>query len=253
MEPTQSTAPPMQTLPLFPLDMVLFPGMHVSLHIFEERYKTMIMRCLDTNRPFGIVLPLAEQPQKFEPRKIRTHNIGCSARILGIEHLEGGEMDIEIEGVERFRILEQHDALPYRTGVVEAFADAAMSRARKNSADKLFGEVQTLLRDFLTRQLALLGQRVVEFDLPRDTAVLSFIAACVLPVDNADKQRLLETTDTAQRLDAERDVLRRAIAQLRRGEARVRQEGDGGPASASARARFEPIRAERYHDYLCGN
>ena len=249
-------APGLQNLPLFPLDMVLFPGMHVSLHIFEERYKAMIAYCLDTARPFGIVLPLPEQPDPHDVRKTRTHRIGCSARILAVDDLEAGEINIEIEGIERFKIIEQHEVAPYRTGIVEPFADVPMPTTQQPQADRLLTEVQTLLRDFLTRHLASQGRRIVEFDLPDDTGVLSFLAACVLPIANTDKQPLLETTNTLRRLETERVVLRRAIAQLRRQEARsgATQKVDlPRTHTATETLTYEPVSPDHYRDYRCGN
>ncbi len=106
-------------LPLFPLNTVLFPGMPLPLHIFEERYKRMIRLCLENTQPFGVVLirsgsealgPLAEP---FE--------IGCTARILEIQPLVEGRMNIITLGENRFRILSTHPQDEYLVGQVELF------------------------------------------------------------------------------------------------------------------------------------
>src|SRR4030067_2100194 len=89
-------------LPLFPLNTVLFPGMPLPLHIFEERYKRLIRDCLETHQPFGVVLirkgyeangPLAEP-----------HEIGCTARIVDIQPLSDGGINVITLGENRFRI-----------------------------------------------------------------------------------------------------------------------------------------------------
>lgn len=246
-------------LPLFPLDLVLFPGMKMSLHIFEERYKEMIGRCLDDSHLFGVILLRAEQQLTNNPRRAKTFRVGCSARILHVERLAEGKLNIEIEGVDRFRLIEQHEVESYRTGIVETLEDRPIVGAAVEITDDLREEVQTLLKEFLTRQLALMGQRIVEFDLPKDPSVLSLITACILPVENGDKQSLLEMTETAERLHSERDILRRAITRLRRsaaaggnkssknkGEVQTDETGEGVGS-------FEQIHADRYRDYVCGN
>jgi len=93
----------MRELPLFPLNSVLFPGLALHLHIFEERYKRMIEYCIAQDQSFGVVLikrgmealgPIAEP-----------YSIGCSARIHNIQKLDQGKMNIIIIGEERFKIL----------------------------------------------------------------------------------------------------------------------------------------------------
>lgn len=246
-------------MPLFPLDLVLFPGMKMSLRIFEERYKEMIERCLEDSRLFGIVLLQAEQQVTGDPQRAKTFRVGCSARILHVERLAEGRMNIEIEGVDRFRVIEQHEVESYRTGIVETLEDRPAVGAGIEITDDLREEVQTLLKEFLTRQLAQMGQRIVEFDLPKDPAVLSLITACILPVENGDKQTLLEMTETSERLDSERDILRRAITRLRRTaaagggkHAKGKGETQAGETGENIRS-FEQIHADRYRDYVCGN
>ncbi|MBC8135336.1 MAG: LON peptidase substrate-binding domain-containing protein [Fibrella sp.] len=246
-------------LPLFPLDLVLFPGMKMSLHIFEERYKEMIERCLGGSRLFGVVLLRAEQQTISNPRRAKTFRIGCSARILHVERLAEGEFNIEIEGVDRFRLIEQHEVESYRTGIVETLIDHPAVGAAIEITEDLREEVQTLLKEFLTRQLALMGQRIVEFDLPKDPAILSLITACILPIENGDKQTLLEMTETSERLDSERDILRRAITRLRRTaaaggskHAKDKNETQEDDTNDGIRS-FEQIHADRYRDYVCGN
>ncbi|HQF70729.1 MAG TPA: LON peptidase substrate-binding domain-containing protein, partial [Promineifilum sp.] len=69
----------MYELPLFPLNLVLFPGMPLPLHIFEERYKEMVADCLRENRPFGVVLIAEGRAEGGAPA--RPHVVGCTAEI----------------------------------------------------------------------------------------------------------------------------------------------------------------------------
>jgi Lon protease-like protein len=83
----------MNRIPLFPLGLVLLPGMALPLHIFEERYKQMISECLAARTSFGIIW--------FDGQSI--HSVGCTARVIKVLHrYEDGRMDILTKG-ERLR------------------------------------------------------------------------------------------------------------------------------------------------------
>jgi Lon protease-like protein len=82
-------------IPLFPLDLVLFPGVPLPLHIFEPRYRQMAAECLATSAPFGIV--------RARPEGLAV--IGCTARIVRILHrYPDGRSDILTQGIDRFEI-----------------------------------------------------------------------------------------------------------------------------------------------------
>jgi uncharacterized protein len=91
-------------LPLFPLNTVLFPGMPIQLYIFEQRYKEMIHDCLKSSQPFGVVL--IRNGKEANSHLAEPHYVGCSARILDVEPLEEGRMNLVALGQQRFRILE---------------------------------------------------------------------------------------------------------------------------------------------------
>ena len=89
-------------IPLFPLpDIVLFPSVRLPLHIFEERYKTMIEACIDSSMPFGVVLFTGDTEKASSIEKV-----GVLARVVRFERLDDGRLNIMTEGGERFRILE---------------------------------------------------------------------------------------------------------------------------------------------------
>jgi Lon protease-like protein len=105
-----------QDLPLFPLPMVLLPTEVVPLHIFEDRYKTMIGECLDQESEFGIIW-LSDDGLK---------DIGCAAQVTEvIERMDDGRMNILVQGTSPFRLVERHEQHPYPAGKVELLSDRA--------------------------------------------------------------------------------------------------------------------------------
>jgi Lon protease-like protein len=102
--------------PLFPLPIVLLPTEVVPLHIFEERYKTMIGLCLDDGSEFGIVW-LSDDGLK---------EVGCTARVTEvIERMDDGRMNILVQGASPFRLLERSETHEFPAGTVELLADRA--------------------------------------------------------------------------------------------------------------------------------
>src|ERR1700686_5878492 len=84
-------------LPLFPLDLVLFPGAPLPLHIFEPRYREMIAECLDQKKSFGVVRAKEEGVAE----------IGCTAEIITVtQKYPDGRMDIVTEGRQRFEVMQ---------------------------------------------------------------------------------------------------------------------------------------------------
>ena len=100
--------------PLFPLGLVALPGELVPLHIFEERYKTMMTECLETESEFGIVWMSDDG----------LRDIGCACEIEQVlERMEDGRMNLLARGTRPFRVLERQGHLPYPAGVIEFVED----------------------------------------------------------------------------------------------------------------------------------
>ncbi|MDY6942918.1 MAG: LON peptidase substrate-binding domain-containing protein [Pseudomonadota bacterium] len=93
------------TIPLFPLNTVLFPGGELPLRIFEPRYLSMVAHCVREETCFGIVLIESGREVGGEAR---THAIGTLARIVDWCPLPGNMLGISVRGEQRFRILAQH-------------------------------------------------------------------------------------------------------------------------------------------------
>jgi Lon protease-like protein len=105
---------PSRDFPLFPLGIVALPGELIPLHIFEERYKTMIEECLGHQREFGIVW-LSDDGLR---------EVGCACAIDRVlEQMEDGRMNLLVRGTRPFRVLERQGHLPYPAGVIEFVED----------------------------------------------------------------------------------------------------------------------------------
>src|SRR5919204_3885836 len=110
---------PAVELPIFELPAVLLPGELMPLHIFEERYKRMINRCLEDGEPFGIV---------FRDSEDGAHRIGCEARVTEVtERFDDGRMNILVTGERPFRVLDRFEAADFPTGEVQPIDAAAES------------------------------------------------------------------------------------------------------------------------------
>ena len=170
-------------IPLFPLNVVLLPGMPLPLHIFEPRYKLMIGRCLDENLEFGML---------FESEKGMA-TIGCTVEILQkLKDYSDGRMDILTEGRAVFRLLELLDEKEYYEGRVDYLADEKQTPEARTEArlTGIFRQVHTLL----------FGQEWAAAD--KDMAFpLAYRMASRLPLELEQKQELLEMRAENQRRD----------------------------------------------------
>ena len=105
---------PSSDFPLFPLDLVALPGELIPLHIFEERYKTMMNECLTAEREFGIVW-LSDDGLR---------EIGCACEIERVlEQMDDGRMNLLARGTRPFRVRERQGHLAYPAGVIEFVED----------------------------------------------------------------------------------------------------------------------------------
>jgi Lon protease-like protein len=193
-------------LPLFPLNTVLFPGMPISLHVFEDRYKLMIGKCIQERRPFGVVL-IREGVEALGPLA-QPHSFGCMATITQVERLEHGRMNIGAIGRERFRILTLDDDLPYLVAKVERFPLA-------NDLPQEQVEAAEQLLPLVTRYMDSLSQvENVTLDpekLPSDPPTLAYLAATLVQIPQEEKQKLLSTEKTVILLEDLRTLYRREV------------------------------------------
>jgi Lon protease-like protein len=190
---------PMSTeLSLFPLNIVLFPGMVLPLHVFEERYKVMIQRCLASDTPFGVVL-IQEGSEVGSPAV--PHRVGTCARIINVERLPDGRLNLLTIGEERFHVTHYwEESEGYLRGNVTFFEDE--SATMPDQLLELDHRARRALVSYLSSLLA--GVDLQDKDIPaRDPLLLSFWTASLLNASNAVKQSLLEMTSTMERLELE--------------------------------------------------
>ena len=185
-------------LPLFPLNVVLFPGTPLPLHIFEPRYRQMTRECLEEKREFGVVLA----------RKEGIAAVGCSAEIVKVvKQYEDGRSDILTVGRRRFRVGEVLEDKPYYQGRV-AFLSEAAGKEDPSTAERLLVLYAEVHRLVYGRE----GDPV-----PAEAVSLAYSVAAELPLDVEHKQELLELDSETERrgmlierLEAWAEELRRA-------------------------------------------
>jgi Lon protease-like protein len=179
-------------LPLFPLNTVLFPGMPISLHIFEERYRLMIGRCIEQNGPFGVVLIREGREVGGEAAP---YPVGTTAAIGSNVQLDDGRYYLTATGQRRFRIQYFAQRQPYLLASVVYLPEETGGQAVIDQAEELRG----LYVRYWEALAHATGHRREPETLPTNVIDLTYWMAHRLQVDNVHKQRWLED-DVATRL-----------------------------------------------------
>ena len=195
-------------LPLFPLNSVLFPGATLPLHIFEERYKKMVNLCLESNSPFGVLLIRSgsEVDEAAEP-----FEIGTTARIVRVQHLDAGRMNLICLGEQRFRLSRQVSETPYLVAEVEPLQSIdGEGQEAKDVADT----VAALFAEYHRLYLAVSNQWTRQIGMPGAPGELADFVASRMAVDPRAKQRLLEELSVRRRLEMEMETLSDAIREM---------------------------------------
>jgi Lon protease-like protein len=183
-------------IPLFPLDVVLFPGAPLPLHIFEDRYKEMIGLCLEGQSSFGVV----------RAQRDGLAVIGCTARILRVIHrYDDGRMDIICRGEQRFEIEMLENSHAFLEAQVDFFDDDE-SQASRNLRE------ECLALHFETLSLAGLETSEMSIDLDRP---ISFLLASTVPADLGFKQQLLSSRSDAERTERLHEFYSAILPRLR--------------------------------------
>ena len=186
----------MDRIPIFPLDVVLFPGELFGLHIFEERYLLMTEEVLAEDMPIGIVLARQDGDDDEDRIEHEPEPVGTAAIVIHSEKQEDRYL-LQTVGTRRFRILEVVSEKPYQEAIVE-WLDEDPGDAE---------EASRLANELLERVEQMGGTVDRSTDAVEDPVAVSHAVAAALPVDLETKQRLLEMEDAWSRLDAEADIL----------------------------------------------
>ncbi|MEU0151773.1 LON peptidase substrate-binding domain-containing protein [Micromonospora fulviviridis] len=210
-------------LPVFPLGTVLFPGLVLPLHIFEERYRALVRHLVGlpegAPREFGVVAiragwevaPAGPPDRSGAGGEVTLHEVGCTAELRQVTELADGGFDIVTVGRRRFRVAEVDDAAaPYLTADVEWLPEPA---GTDEVADLLAARVISVFRQYLN--LVRPDPQEISEQLPEDPTVLSHLVAATAALTVDDRQRLLAIDDTAGRLRAELRLLHRETTLLR--------------------------------------
>lgn len=203
---------PGETLPLFPLNVVLLPRSSLPLHIFEDRYKTLIGECRARQSDFGMTLVTGK----------RMAHTGCSAAVVEVtREYPDGRLDIVAQGRRRFRLLSYDPArAPYLTGVVEYVDDAIEDQDRDLAA-------QTI--ELFNRLVEVAFKGKVGPIPPSDAGLtLSYVMAQKAGLDVSQRQHLLEQVSENERLRFLRKHFDELIPRLEKAEEIERVlRGDG--------------------------
>jgi len=201
-----------EMLPLFPLGAVLYPGMLMPLHIFENRYRQLVGDLLAGPEPreFGVIA-IRKGRETGVDGVHSLYEIGCTASLRRVDRLDDGRFDIIIVGARRFRLLGLHETQPYLQGEVEPLATEPVDPAAAGPAVRV---VQGAFREYLDALTEWGGATVRLEELPDEPSLLSFIVAAAVVIDLPERQALLAESDTLGRLAAERALLSRETAML---------------------------------------
>ncbi|WP_026208514.1 LON peptidase substrate-binding domain-containing protein [Catelliglobosispora koreensis] len=205
------------TLPLFPLGTVLFPGLVLPLHIFEDRWRSLVRHLRDlpdgTPREFGVVaidkgLEVLPPPESgIAATEVVVHEVGCVAQVRQITEHSDGRFDLVTVGDRRFRI----------TGFLETphpYPVAGVEWLPEPAPDALANALAPQVRAAYTTYAELVRGGLAD-DLPEDPVVLSHLVAATSMLSIADRQSLLSAADPASRLRSELKFLTRETALLR--------------------------------------
>lgn len=204
-------------LPLFPLGhTVLFPGVPLPLHVFEERYRELVRSLVD--RP-------EDEPRRFGVVAIRQgwevgaeaaealHGVGCAAELRRVSRYPDGRFDIVTVGGERFRLLDvDRTSQPYLVGSVEWLPPDPV----EPDAAGLVESVSTLFAQYVVAAASLQARPPETIELPTDPTELSYAVAAGAVLTLDDRQALLETITARARLRAELQLLKRETTMVRR-------------------------------------
>lgn len=180
-----------QKLPLFPLNTVLFPGAPLTLHVFEERYRLMIGRCLEQNTPFGVVL-IREGEEVGQPAV--PHGVGTIAQITKHVRLEDGRYYIAAVGQRRFRVQYALQRMPYLISSVVLLHEEGGAEVTA-----LAQELRALHDRYWKAVAAATGFQHRPDRLSDDVIEMTYQLAHRLQVPNEQKQHWLEA-DVATRI-----------------------------------------------------
>jgi len=202
-----------QMLPLFPLGTVLYPGLLLPLHIFEDRYRQLVrdLKAGPEPRRFGVIA-IREGRETGVDGVSALYEIGCTATLRRVSERDDGRFDLITIGADRFRLITLDRSLPYLQGEVEILPEET---GDSDAVERAVEAVQRAFRGYVDALTARGMTQVSVPDLPDEPMPLSYLVAASIIADLPDRQALLAEPDALGRLNAERALLTREAAMLR--------------------------------------
>jgi Lon protease-like protein len=204
-----------EQLPILPLNTVLFPGVTMPLHVFEDRYRALVHHLLTisdkTMRLFGIVA-IREGYEVGAHGVQSVHRVGCVAQMTSVEPYADGRFDIEVVGRKRMRLDGLDTSGTYLVGDVETVGE------QPDTSPESLAEAARAMETFLAyrEQLSeMRGGDVLDGDLPRDPEYLSYSLAATCLLTLQERQALLEASTARDRLVMLRHSLREEMRAMR--------------------------------------
>jgi len=202
-----------ETLPLFPLGTVLYPGLLLPLNIFEERYRELVRDLLDGPEPrrFGVIA-IRKGRETGVDGISALYQIGCTATVREVAEQDDGRYHLLTVGTQRFRLASLDKSRPYLQGEVDLLEEEVGDEAAAGLA------VHAVQRGFHGYVEALASRESVEVtvpELPDEPLLLSYLVAASMILDLPVRQDLLAEPDAERRLGAERALLARETTMLR--------------------------------------
>jgi Lon protease-like protein len=202
-----------QTLPLFPLGTVLYPGLLLPLHIFEDRYRQLVHDLLAGPEPrqFGVIAIRKGRETGIDGVSA-LYQVGCTATLRRVAQHDDGRFDLVTVGTQRFRLATLDDSQPYLTGEVDLLAEET---GEESAAALAAQAVRTAFLAYLEMLATREAVQVSLPELPDEPVSLSYLVASAMILDLPVRQALLAEPDAVRRLTSERALLTREVTMLR--------------------------------------
>ena len=206
-----------EPLPLFPLGhTVLFPGVVLPLHVFEERYRELVRTLVElpegARRRFGVVA-IRQGWEVGEDAVSALHDVGCAAELRRVSRYPDGRYDLVTVGTDRFRLRSvDRESRPYLVGSV----DWLPAEPAPAGVAGLAAAVGAVFGDYVAAAAGLQGRPTEQAELPDDPVELAYAVAAAAVLTLEDRQALLEAETTRARLRAELRLLKRETTMVRR-------------------------------------
>lgn len=205
----------LQQLPVFPLNVVMFPGSTMALHVFEDRYRSLVQDLLanpdPTRRLFGIVA-IREGYEVGQHGRQSLHRVGCLVQLVDAEPYDDGRFDIEVVGRQRMHLDDMDSSGEYLVGDVEPLTERT---GRSGDLAREVARTTDTFARYRHRVSEIRGGPVLDGDLPTDPEYLSYTLAATCLLTLQQRQDLLEAETSLERLVMMRHDLTQEMRAMR--------------------------------------